>query len=166
MKLFLSTAVFLGLILARAAGQTGPEVKNYASKPLIKRVLADYADGKVLDEIRTEPDANLRFLAALEKVILLDKARAQAKGSHYLNLGITGHNGTVYLSGIASADIADEVDRKFYESLLQRNRDNLATVNKLVEAKDKILELIRTDLPKVDGKWRDAAGKLADTVAN
>ena len=157
--------LIFGLIVLSMATTFGEErmiskVLVYTSNPVIRNAIDDYSLESITKQLRVEVDVTTRFLYLLDTILVIDKALDNCKGSHFLNVGITGRNGDVYSAGIPPQEIEDEVDRDNYIRAISVNTANYGILNLLKENRIKISDLLNTAVNQMPDAQRPIAERI------
>ena len=140
------------------------KVLNYNGNPDVRYALDSYSIESVNKTISLENDAMTKFLILLDAVLTVDKAIEKCKGSHFVNVGMTGRNGDLYSSGISPEGIEDEEDRKNYKNAISVNTANYKTIDLLRNNRDKIFELLQSDMANINEKQRQIAVQILERL--
>ena len=160
---FLLTLFFLSLFSFFSQAQE--EFKSYGDIPTVKAILEKSGNGTLRKEIDSGSDATVRFMIALNNLLLINSVQIKCRGSHFMNIGYTGSDGTIYSSGISPDSISDEADRRNYKMKIQKNNENILIVRKITTARREMIELTRSELSKIENAYKEPAAHLFETVS-
>ena len=162
-KTLYTISIFLTSIFLACAGD-GNDYRNYNDIPAVKILLGNQNRNGILKEIDSTDDTTAKFMIALNFILKYRNLENECKGSHFLNIAFTGHDGNLYSSGIAPEAISDKIDRKNYELQISENENNLLIVREVSAMRNELIEIARAELAKLDGSMREAAAGLFETV--